>query len=139
MIYCSRNGLISDPARRDKVMQVSKCQNVENDPEKIPSRYLDQLSKQFRQDACGEDNVLLLLLSKLLSRVDMHVFLSTRVNFIAMDGKNLDGKPFCEKCDRTVRFFSTLPSFLRHLGEATKRQQSAETVLCSLSSQGLQQ
>ena len=100
-------------------MSQRQLQNLENDLKQLPSQYLDQLSKQFRQAACGEDNILLLLLSKLLSRVD--VFLSTRVKFIALDGKNLNGKPFCEKCDRKVRFFSILPSILRHLGGTTEK------------------
>ena len=126
------NGLISDAARRRKVIQVSQhqLQNLENDLKQLPSQYLDQLSKQFRQAACGEDNILLLLLSKLLPRVD--VFLSTRVKFIALDGKNLNGKPFCEKCDRKVRFFSILPSILRHLGGTTEKDNNLPQLFSEL-------
>ena len=131
----SLDGLISNPARRQKVKKVAErqLQNLENDLKELPSQYLDHLSKQFRQGACGEDNILPLLLCKLLSRVD--VFLSTRVELIAMDGKNLDGKPFCSRCDRKVGFFSILPSVLRHLGGATEEDNNLQKLFSELANE----
>ena len=128
----SLKGLISDPVKREKVIKVSQRQLelLENDLKKLPSQYLERLNTQFRQGACGEDNILLLLLSKLLSRVD--VFLSARVKFIAMDGKNLGGKPFCSRCNRKVRFFSILPSILRHLGWATEIDNNLQKLFSEL-------
>jgi hypothetical protein len=82
--------------------------------EKLPSSYLDNLEKRLKPAPCGEDNVLSFLLGKLIQNVK--TFLTTPVKFVALDKANLDGKSFCPRCDRKVRFFSICPSILRSLG-----------------------
>ena len=82
--------------------------------EKLPSSYLDNLEKRLKPARCGEDNVLSFLLGKLIQNVK--TFLTTPVKFVALDKANLDGKSFCPRCDRKVRFFSICPSILRSLG-----------------------
>jgi hypothetical protein len=82
--------------------------------EKLPSSYLDNLEKRLKPARCGEDNVLSFLSGMLIQNVE--TFLPTRVKFVALDQADLDGKPFCSRCDRKVRFFSICPSILRSLG-----------------------
>jgi hypothetical protein len=82
--------------------------------EKLPSSYLDNLEKRLKPARCGEDNVLSFLSGTLIQNVE--TFLPTRVKFVALDQADLDGKPFCSRCDRKVRFFSICPSILRSLG-----------------------
>lgn len=84
------------------------------DLKELPNWFLAKLQEKLQQAQCGEDNVLSVVLSKMLDHVD--VFLDTRVDFVAMDYNSLDGKPFCKVCYRKVRFFSILPFVLRNLG-----------------------
>ena len=80
----------------------------------LPALYLKELKKILSVAYCGEDNVLPFLLAKLIENVSL--FFVTRVEFVALDENNLDGKRFCERCNRKVRFFSILPSILSSLG-----------------------
>ena len=89
-------------------------EKLKGDLQKLPEKFLQELEKQLRKSRCGEDNVLSLLLQEVLSMCD--VFCSTKVEFVALDQKNLQGKSFCSDCDRKVRFYSVLPLYLRKLG-----------------------
>ena len=88
---------------------------LQNELKELPNLFLTKLQEKLQQARCGEDNVLSVVLSKMLDHVK--VFEDTRVDFVAMDHNNLDdGKPFCKVCYRKVRFFSILPFVLRNLG-----------------------
>ncbi|KAI8485286.1 hypothetical protein Bbelb_370330 [Branchiostoma belcheri] len=92
------------------------------DLEGLPTKFLIELKKRIEKCHCGEDNVLSLLLQKYLETVT--VFGKSPVEFVALDGDNPGGKPFCEVCDRKVRFYSELPNFLQELGVSGKGDES---------------
>ncbi|CAB3992417.1 Hypothetical predicted protein [Paramuricea clavata] len=100
----------------EKVVEISteKLSKLEVELKKKPSSYLVDLGKKLKQAQCGEDNVLSFLSGKLIQNVE--TFLTTPVQFVALDQAHLDGKPFCPRCDRKVQFFSICPSILRSLG-----------------------
>jgi hypothetical protein len=107
---------INNPELADRVANISVniLPQLKKELEKLPSSYLDKLEKRLKPAPCGEDNVLSFLLGKLIQNVK--TFLTTPVKFVALDKANLDGKSFCPRCDRKVRFFSICPSILRSLG-----------------------
>ena len=103
-------------AKTNTVKKISQDQlsKLKRKLDQLPASYLNKLEKILSDAHCGEDNVLPFLLGKLIENVC--IFLTTRVEFVALDKNNLAGKRFCERCDRKVRFFSILPSIMRSLG-----------------------
>ena len=76
--------------------------------------FLKNNRKRLKQAHCAEDNGLTTALAIILGHEDMR-FTDTKVDIVALDKNNMDGKPFCEVCDKKVRFFSVLPFVLYHL------------------------
>ncbi|KAI8514830.1 hypothetical protein Bbelb_074210 [Branchiostoma belcheri] len=99
----------------------SKLGTLEQELDILPTEFLKELKRRLKQCHCGEDNVLTLLLQKYLETVK--VFGTSPVEFVALDGDSPGGKPFCEVCDRKVRFYSVLPTFLQELGVSGNDQE----------------
>ena len=108
--------------KRITVISDNQLAKLKKDLDKLPTDFLDKLKSRLEICHCGEDNVLSCLLSKYLDIVN--TFEMSPVWFVALDGKNIDGKPFCEVCDRKVRFYSVLPSFMYELGFSSKDMKS---------------
>ena len=104
--------------KTNRVMVISQQQlsRLESKLNQLPALYLKELEKILSVAGCAEDNVLPFLLGKFIENVSL--FFVNRVEFVALDKNNLDGKPFCARCNRKVRFFSILPSILSSLGVA---------------------
>ena len=73
--------------------------------------FLQNNRERLKQAHCAEDNGLTTALAIMLGHKDMR-FTDTKVDIVALDKNNMDGKPFCEVCDKKVRFFSVLPFVL---------------------------
>ena len=97
-------------------MSESHLGKLKKELDRLPRVFLDTIEKQIKTFKCGEDNVIDMVLSKLLQLKNCDALMNIEVQFVALDKDHQDGKKFCGECAEKVKFYSILPILLRDTG-----------------------
>ena len=97
-------------------MSQNHHRNLEEQLDQLPGVFLNKIEERIKTFKCGEDNVIDVVLSKLLQFENCDAFMNIKVKFVALDKDHQAGKKFCEECAEKVKLYSILPILLRDTG-----------------------
>lgn len=112
---CSNTKEVGELCHSLSKMSQTHLSELKEKLDQLPRTFLQLIEKHLKTFKCGEDNVIDMVLCKLM-QLHLDAGIEIIVEFVAMDADHQDGKRFCAACAEKVRFYSLLPNLLRTIG-----------------------